>query len=268
MVATINAGGWPTPSPSSRGAGRSSSASSSSANYPRDVWLGAYYNNEKASGSPATTRRDGAIDFDWGNGAPARGVNADNFSARWQRSFVGTNGGVYRFRAVTDDGIRIKLDGKVILNEFTEGPKDKSVDIGLTPRDHQVQVDYFDKNGTARARVWVERTHDPVFPDWRAEYYNNATLAGDAILVRNEQSPRLNWGTRGPDSVFNPQNFSVRLQKTEDFENGEYEFSVRADDGVRLWVDDDLLIDRWHASNRAEAPVRQRARQGRVLQWA
>jgi hypothetical protein len=245
LVATLNAGRGATATPARRSGGGSSSVNRA---YPRDVWQGAYYNNARVNGSPAMVRRDGAIEFDWGEGAPAPGINANDFSVRWQRTIAGDSG-VYRIRAITDDGVRVKVDGDALINDFTDGPKDLSADIGLTRRDHQVQVDYFEKGGTARARVWIERTHEPRFPDWRADYYNNITLAGDPVLIRNEKSSRLSWGTSGPDEAINPFGFSLRLQKRVDFERGEYEFRVRADDGVRLWVGDDLLIDRWHASD-------------------
>jgi hypothetical protein len=40
-------------------------------------------------------------------------------------------------------------------------------------------------------------------------------------------------------------NFSARWRQDVEFEAGTYIFSVRMDDGARVWVDDVLLIDRW-----------------------
>jgi len=45
-------------------------------------WNASYYNNTDLSGSPALTRVDGDISFNWASGSPGSGVNADNFSAR------------------------------------------------------------------------------------------------------------------------------------------------------------------------------------------
>ncbi len=61
-------------------------------------WRGEYFNNVNLSGRPALVRDDAAINFDWGLGSPAPGIQADNFSARWVRT-VPLGGGTYRFFA-------------------------------------------------------------------------------------------------------------------------------------------------------------------------
>lgn len=55
----------------------------------------------------------------------------------------------------------------------------------------------------------------------------------------------LNWGTGSPGPGVPTHNFSARWQRYIWFELGTYRFTVFADDGVRLWVDDRLLIDQW-----------------------
>ena len=42
------------------------------------------------------------------------------------------------------------------------------------------------------------------------------------------------------------EDFSVRWTRQLYFPVGTYRFTVEVDDGVRLWVDDQLLIDQWH----------------------
>jgi len=44
-------------------------------------------------------------------------------------------------------------------------------------------------------------------------------------------------------------NFSARWSRTRSFDAGLYRFSVRADDGVRLYVDGERVINEWHSSN-------------------
>ena len=48
-------------------------------------WQATYWNNTDLSGPPALQRAEGNLDYDWGTGSPAPGVNADQFSARWTR---------------------------------------------------------------------------------------------------------------------------------------------------------------------------------------
>ena len=45
--------------------------------------LGQYFKNMTLAGSPALKRLDAQVNFDWGDGAPAEGFPADQFSVRW-----------------------------------------------------------------------------------------------------------------------------------------------------------------------------------------
>ena len=86
---------------------------------------------------------------------------------------------------------------------------------------------------------------------WRGEYFNNQTLSGAPVLVRNEPEIDFQWGTDSPDPrVLNADHFSVRWTNRSYFAAGVYRFTVLTDDGVRLWLDDQLLIDQWQ-DNRA-----------------
>ena len=56
-------------------------------------------------------------------------------------------------------------------------------------------------------------------------------------------------GSGAPAPGLPPDNFSARWLRNASFASGTYAFCVRADDGVRLWVDDVLVLDEWHISN-------------------
>ncbi|MFZ6012174.1 MAG: PQQ-dependent sugar dehydrogenase, partial [Bacteroidota bacterium] len=79
-------------------------------------------------------------------------------------------------------------------------------------------------------------------------YYGNQdkTFTGQPDLVRLDATVNFNWGDGAPASGITPDHFTVRWlgevlpQFTE-----EYTFSVTADDGIRLWVNNVLLIDKW-----------------------
>ncbi len=83
---------------------------------------------------------------------------------------------------------------------------------------------------------------------WRAEYHNGRNLNAYATFITNEDSPDHNWGTDTPGGgrwgVW-ADNFSVRWTKAVWFSSGRWRFHTSSDDGVRLYVDDQLLIDRW-----------------------
>jgi len=80
-----------------------------------------------------------------------------------------------------------------------------------------------------------------------AEYFNNRDLTGSPVLRRCEASLNQNWATNGPGSGVNNDNFSVRWTGNFGFENdGVYKFTTRTDDGVRLWLDNQSIINEWH----------------------
>jgi PKD repeat protein len=87
-----------------------------------------------------------------------------------------------------------------------------------------------------------------VITDWRGEYYSNPQLSGDPVLVRNDIAISFDWGTGSPGSGLPVDDFSVRWSRGLSFSAGTYRFYARVDDGVRLWLDGDLVIDQWHDS--------------------
>ncbi|HVX88815.1 MAG TPA: glycoside hydrolase family 3 C-terminal domain-containing protein, partial [Gemmatimonadales bacterium] len=81
---------------------------------------GAYFTNIDLSGAPALTRRDSVIDFAWTLGAPGEGISPSWFSARWQGEVV-TPAGVTRIGVEGDDGYRLWVDGRLLIDRWTPG---------------------------------------------------------------------------------------------------------------------------------------------------
>jgi hypothetical protein len=86
----------------------------------------------------------------------------------------------------------------------------------------------------------------PTFSGWKGEYFLNPDLAGDAVLVRDDAAVDFRWGNGIPAPGLPPDDFSVRWTRTVPLAAGTYHFHARSDDGCRLWVDGQLLIDEWH----------------------
>lgn len=86
----------------------------------------------------------------------------------------------------------------------------------------------------------------PVITEWRGEYYGNVDVLGAPLVVRNDAAINFNWGRAAPDGAVPPDDFSVRWTRTFNLENGAYRLAARADDGVRVFVDDVLIINEWH----------------------
>jgi hypothetical protein len=210
-------------------------------------WKGQYWNNRTLSGDPALVRNDREIDFDWGRGSPASQIDNNDFSARWTRD-VAFDSGTYRFHVVVDDGARLWVDDELLIDEWRDGAvRERTVEQALAAGTHDVRVEYYENNGNARVYVWWEKL-TPSFTDWKGEYWNNRTLSGNPVLVRNDPSIDFNWGAGAPAPGLPADNFSARWSRWMDFEEGLYRFSVNADDGVRLYVDGRMVIDEWHDS--------------------
>jgi YVTN family beta-propeller protein len=116
---------------------------------------GRYYNGTTLSGSPLLTRVE-AINFDWASNAPAAAVPKDKFSARWTGRMQVPTSGLYRFQTVSDDGVRVTVNGVQLINSWTNHSTktDTSGDINLTAGQYySVTVEYFENSGKAVARL-------------------------------------------------------------------------------------------------------------------
>ncbi len=89
----------------------------------------------------------------------------------------------------------------------------------------------------------------PAFPNWKASYFNNPTLSGSAIVIRNEPAINFRWGFASPDTRIPVDNFSGRFESVQSQAAGLYDISVIVDDGVRVWVDNQLIIDDWRVGS-------------------
>ena len=210
-------------------------------------WQASYWNNMTLSGAPVLQRQEPAIDYDWGTGSPQPGVvNNDQFSARWSR-YIEETPGTYRFTATSDDGIRLWVDGALIIDDWSDhAVRTVTADHTLGAGHHLIVVEYYENAGLAVAKVsWA-----PVIHNWRGEYFNNMDLSGSPALVRDDAQINFDWGAGSPASgVINNDHFSARWTQTLNLPAGNYTFAATTDDGVRLWVNGHLLIDVWQVQS-------------------
>lgn len=108
--------------------------------------------------------------------------------------------------------------------------------------------------GESRSRpFWLEvsvqpaptSTPDVTITDWRGEYFRSRNLSGAPALVRNDRQIDFDWHGDAPDSALPGDGFSARWTRSVAFEPGVYRFRTYADDGVRVYVGDRLIIDDW-----------------------
>jgi hypothetical protein len=205
-------------------------------------WRGEYFNNRDLAGAAVLVRNDQGLDFDWGTNSPGLGIPADNFSVRWTRS-LSFGAGNYRFLARADDGVRVFVDNVAIIDEWHDGDTTYSGNINLSGGSHAIRVEYFDHLGRAAVTVWWEDANS--FSAWRGEYFTNRNLEGQPFMLRDDGGIDFNWGGGSPQAGIPADNFSVRWGRRVSFDGGRYRFTVVVNDGARLYVDGDLVIDQW-----------------------
>ena len=209
-----------------------------------------YYANRTLTGTPVVTRCEaGVVDYDWGAGSPVAGVGPDDFSVRWTGTFD-FEAGEHTFSATSDDGIRVWLDGGLLIDAWRDqGPTTSTANRTVVAGPHVVRVEYYENGGGALARVgWSSATGPPGCDPgmFLAEYFDGIDLAGSPAVTRCEPRPiEHDWGAGAPAAGVGPDDFSARWSGTFDFAAGDHTFTAVSDDGVRLWLDGVLVIDAW-----------------------
>jgi hypothetical protein len=126
------------------------------ASYPD--WKAEYFANRFLLGQPLLVRNDEVPVFDWGEGAPFAEMPRNAFSVRWTRT-KSFEAGTYEFYARVDDGIRVYVDGALVLDEweFGQGVREYTAEAYIEAGEHEVVVEYFDRRGEATITFWWVR---------------------------------------------------------------------------------------------------------------
>ncbi|HEY7175492.1 MAG TPA: glycoside hydrolase family 3 C-terminal domain-containing protein, partial [Micromonosporaceae bacterium] len=121
-----------------------------------------FYANTTLAGDPIATRVDPTVSFNW-TGAPADGVPATNFSAKWTGTLTPPTTGTYTFGLTSDDGSRLFIDGaQVIDNWRDQASNTETAEVDLTAgRPVSIEVDYYQGGGDANVNLgWVQPGND------------------------------------------------------------------------------------------------------------
>jgi glucose/arabinose dehydrogenase len=213
---------------------------------------GEYWNTPGAGTAPAVpgtaadlVRDDGRVDFDWGGGSPDPTIDSDHFVARWTRTDV-LPSGVYRFSGVSDDGIRVYVDDRAVVDKWRDQNEPYSVDVPLSGGPHRIRVEYYENAAGARVRFGYDRVGDLSPPaGYTGAYFANKDLSGTPVLTRPDEAVDFDWGLGSPDPAVPADGFSVRWTRTQNLAAGPYHLVATADDGIRVSVDGAVVIDGW-----------------------
>ena len=117
-----------------------------------------YFANARLEGQPVLVRTDAILDFAW-DASPGPGLDKERFSVRWT-GWLGPipATGEARFVTVTDDGVRLWLDGKLIINNWTshDVTTDRASAMLEAGKSYDVKLEYFQGGGGAVCRLaWI-----------------------------------------------------------------------------------------------------------------
>ncbi len=151
-----------------------------------------YFNNRELEGEPVLKQIEKAIDFDWGYGAHVAGggpgspnpevVNIDKWSARWIGKFVSPGEGLYELGLKADNGVRLFLDGKLVLDAWTDS-KPGEFKIARFPfeegRKYDFRLEYYENWGSCRCKLGIA----PIKQDDTKQDAINLAAKSDLVVL-------------------------------------------------------------------------------------
>ncbi len=109
-----------------------------------------YYNNIDLT-NLANEQVDPTVNFNYGNGSPAANMDGNTFSMRWEGSVKVPRGGAYTFYTNSDDGVRLWVDGKPMVDNWTNhgATEDKGIIVLEAGQEYPIRLEYFENGGAA-----------------------------------------------------------------------------------------------------------------------
>ncbi|HOM61801.1 MAG TPA: glycoside hydrolase family 3 C-terminal domain-containing protein [Anaerohalosphaeraceae bacterium] len=137
---------------------------------------GEYFNNMNRSGSPALTRIDAGVNFNWESGSPdAERIVPDGFSVRWTGKLVPPLTRLYTLSLTSDDGSRLYLDGALLIDNWGDHAERtvKAAILLEAGREYDVRIEYYENGGAAAAKF-----------QW--DFYQEQMDAAEALAASHE----------------------------------------------------------------------------------
>lgn len=178
---------------------------------PNGAWIASYFNNPNLTDNPVAIRGEEQPGGNWGSGSPFPPVPNDQWSARWTASLT-LDAGTYQIRANADDGVRVYVDGALVIDEWHIARSQEYVaNTTLSAGTHNFIVEYYESGGLAFLNFDIQ----PVNPSLGV---NTATVITGRLNVRNQPDPftgdiltRVSQNQTFPALARNPSSTWVKI---------------------------------------------------------
>lgn len=110
-----------------------------------------YFPNRTLSGTPVATLTDADINHDWGEAPGVQGIGPNDFSIRFTGVLRPKQSGTYTIAVRGDDGYRLFLDGKPVIDLWTDHAATlRTVKMDLTAgTEYDVRLEFYENAGGA-----------------------------------------------------------------------------------------------------------------------
>jgi serine/threonine protein kinase len=231
-------------------------------------------------------RIDPQIDFFWIRDAPDPAVPKDHFSVRWEGWLKAPAPGDYRVQIVSDDGVRLWLDGNRLVDDWhSHLANSHIVNVRMTDKPSQLRVEYFQDDHTALVTLlW---SHLPQTGQARETYFGMLRVGGESLFLTKAAAeeavvpmPTYLKGSQGlridlyrdkemKRKIATPTGAAAVVTAGVDFvarnsasvpaircsgwlkppTTGRYRLIVSYSDGLRLWMGGTQFINDWHPNS-------------------
>lgn len=113
-------------------------------------------------------RTDAEINFDWVRNSPGKPITEDNFTATWTGFIQSVYNEEYLFEAVADDGIRVWIDDKLVIDNWintSQGTQSNVMEAGKgtaadgkislsAGKKYSIRIEYVETSQNAHAYIW------------------------------------------------------------------------------------------------------------------
>jgi glucose/arabinose dehydrogenase/regulation of enolase protein 1 (concanavalin A-like superfamily) len=215
---------------------------------PASVWIGLVVTSHNDAALSAASFDQVAVSG--GGGPPANAPPVVSLTAPTSgASFTAPASITLTATASDSDGTISKVEfyqGSTLLGSDTTAPYEY-VWSGVAAGNYSLTARATDNGGavTASSAVAITVNSASSSNGLRGEYYDNIDFTA-LMITRVDATVNFDWGGGSPGVSIGANTFSVRWTgQVQPLYSQTYTFYTTSDDGVRLWVNGQLIVDNW-----------------------